>query len=59
MALDPAAVREQAAGALPREKRPKAVCLIDALPRNARGKLRRDALRARWTDLSADEDAAR
>lgn len=54
VALDPVAVRTHAARLLPREKRPQTVCLVEALPRNARGKLRRDALRARWLDLSAE-----
>lgn len=48
---DTAALLAHAAALLPREKRPKAVCAIDTLPRNARGKLRRDALRARWHDM--------
>jgi long-chain acyl-CoA synthetase len=33
---------------LPREKVPKQVYLVDALPRNARGKVLRDALRREW-----------
>ncbi|HVE06483.1 MAG TPA: class I adenylate-forming enzyme family protein [Paraburkholderia sp.] len=33
---------------LPREKLPKQVYLVDALPRNARGKVLRDALRREW-----------
>lgn len=55
-ALDGDSVRAQVAGLLPREKRPKAVFVIDALPRNARGKLRRDALQARWLDLSQEPE---
>ena len=33
---------------LPREKLPKQVYLVDSLPRNARGKVLRDALRREW-----------
>jgi long-chain acyl-CoA synthetase len=33
---------------LPREKLPKQVYVVDALPRNARGKVLRDALRREW-----------
>ena len=54
MVLADAVLHAWAAGMLPREKRPKAVCVIDTLPRNARGKLRRDALQARWMDLVAE-----
>ncbi len=50
-ALDPAGLQAHAAQALPRAKRPLAVCVIDALPRNARGKLRPDALAALWREM--------
>ncbi len=50
-ALDPASLQAHAAELLPRAKRPLAVCVIDALPRNARGKLRPDALQALWREM--------
>jgi long-chain acyl-CoA synthetase len=33
---------------LPHEKMPKYLYIVDALPRNARGKVRRDLLRQHW-----------
>ena len=44
---DAASLHTHASASLPREKRPKAVHVVDALPRNARGKLERDKLRQR------------
>ena len=49
--LDSAGLQAHAAGLLPRAKRPLAVCVIDTLPRNARGKLRPDALQALWREM--------
>jgi acyl-coenzyme A synthetase/AMP-(fatty) acid ligase len=60
-AIDAAALLAWCAGRLPREKQPKTVSIVDALPRNARGKLVRDALRRRWWSArttGADEDQA-
>lgn len=45
-----------AAKVLPREKRPKAIWPLDTMPRNARGKLRRDALRAQWLEATTGSD---
>ncbi len=51
---DPAAPKADilafAAARLPEFKRPREILFIDRLPRNARGKVRRDALRALWID---------
>lgn len=44
---DEASLHAHAAAALSRDKRPKTVHVVDALPRNARGKLERDKLRGR------------
>ncbi len=56
---DAESLRQFAGDALPREKRPRAVVVIDTLPRNARGKLRRDVLRHRWQDALADRETGR
>ncbi len=53
---DRAALIAHAHARLPREKRPKTVWVMDALPHNARGKIRRDALRAHWRDVLGDAD---
>lgn len=53
-AAAPAMLASHAAGMLPKEKCPKAICVIDTLPRNARGKLRRDALQMRWNEMAQD-----
>lgn len=45
---DEAGVLAHAAGALAATKRPKAVVFIDAIPRNDRGKIDRNALAALW-----------
>jgi acyl-coenzyme A synthetase/AMP-(fatty) acid ligase len=50
---DPAKLQAHVAASLPREKRPKAVHVIDRLPRNARGKLDRDSLQQRWRAFAA------
>jgi acyl-coenzyme A synthetase/AMP-(fatty) acid ligase len=50
---DPAKLQAHVAASLPREKRPKAVHVVDGLPRNARGKLDRDSLRQRWRAFAA------
>jgi acyl-CoA synthetase (AMP-forming)/AMP-acid ligase II len=46
--IDIEALLAWCAQSLPREKRPKSVQVLEALPRNARGKLVRDELRRRW-----------
>ena len=59
--IDVDALLAWCAARLPREKQPKSVSIVDALPRNARGKLVRDALRRRWWSArtaGADEDQA-
>lgn len=48
VALDPAKVRLALVAALAPTKIPKRIHLVDALPRNAMGKLRRDVLCARF-----------
>ncbi len=52
--VDAAELQAHVANQLAREKCPLAVCPIEALPRNARGKLRRDALQARWHDMDGE-----
>lgn len=49
-------LREHAQRLLSRDKRPKAVEIIDTLPRSARGKVRRDALLARWLDRAVGDN---
>ncbi len=43
-----------AATLLPDFKRPRTVIMVDALPKNERGKVRRDDLRALWAEAAAD-----
>jgi acyl-coenzyme A synthetase/AMP-(fatty) acid ligase len=50
---DAAEMQAHVAASLPREKRPKAVHVVDGLPRNARGKLDRDSLHQRWKAFAA------
>ncbi len=47
------AVKQHLAGRLARFKQPKAVVLVDQLPRNAMGKVQKNALRDRYRDLGA------
>jgi len=47
-ALDEAAILTWCASRLPLPKRPKHVLFIAELPKNDRGKVRRDDLRADW-----------
>lgn len=59
--IDVGALLAWCAQRLPREKLPKSVVIVDALPRNARGKLVRDELRRRWWSArmpGEDEDQA-
>lgn len=51
---DAAELQVHAAALLPREKLPKAIHIVDALPRNARGKLQRNLLRKQWRAPTAD-----
>lgn len=44
----PEEIRAHAASALPDFKRPRFVVFVDALPKNERGKVRRDDLKAMW-----------
>jgi malonyl-CoA/methylmalonyl-CoA synthetase len=52
-ALDEAAVREGLAERVARFKQPKRVFFVDALPRNAMGKVQKAALRERYRDAYA------
>ena len=47
-------IRDYCAGTLPDYRLPKAFFFIDALPKNDRGKVRRDDLKAQW---QRDHDA--
>ncbi len=46
--LTPAALKAFCAGRLPEAKRPTAIEIVGALPRNDRGKIDRNAIRAAW-----------
>ena len=47
--VDPGAIEAHVASQLSPHKRPREVHLVDALPRNAMGKVQKAALRARWS----------
>ena len=52
-ALDPDAVAQAVAGRIARFKQPKALHVIDELPRNAMGKVQKNVLRERYRDAFA------
>jgi malonyl-CoA/methylmalonyl-CoA synthetase len=52
-ALDESALREELSGRLARFKLPKRIFFVDALPRNAMGKVQKAALRERFQDAFA------
>ncbi len=47
-----ASVQDHCGASLPAFKQPKAVFLVDALPKSDRGKIRRDALREMWIEIN-------
>ena len=49
--LDPEALLDSLAGALAKFKQPKRIFVVDELPRNAMGKVRKNALRDRYTNI--------
>lgn len=54
-----ACVIEQLGGRLARYKQPKKVVFVDALPRNAMGKIQKNVLRERYKDLCSQEKRGR
>jgi malonyl-CoA/methylmalonyl-CoA synthetase len=58
-ALDELDIRERLAGVLARYKVPKRVVVVPELPRNAMGKVQKNALRETWRDLYAGADTPR
>ena len=46
-----ASIQDHCAPSLPAFKQPKAVFLVDALPKSDRGKIRREALRRMWLEI--------
>ncbi|MFD1704760.1 malonyl-CoA synthase [Methylopila henanensis] len=57
-AIDEAGVLAALAGRLARYKQPKRVLFVDELPRNAMGKVQKNALRERYADLYAEAEAS-
>ena len=51
--LDPEALLDGLAGSLAKFKRPKRIFVVDELPRNAMGKVQKNALRDRYTNIYA------
>ena len=54
-----ASIQDHCAPSLPAFKQPKAVFLVDALPKSDRGKIRREALRAMWIEARPDRPDSR